>query len=390
MSSSYARPLQIAGYYSFILLGWNAVVVPSLIRSIEGSFHQPDAGIGVLYFLKSLLYLCGAFGGGFLTERFGRRAVLLLGTMAPVIGLIGAAGAPYWVLFVAGNALCSWGTGTIDGGMNALFLDLYRDARGAALNFLHLFFSVGALVAPFLIGHLVGAGLPWRTIVLSTGIGFLLMVPTLVQSSMPSGRHEQHADGAEGEVLDARERSLLPFLALAGGIALYTGAEIGVSSWLVRLLASSPLVVATAILSLFWFGLTGGRLLSGWVAERIDYTLFTAGCFLLASASLVGAVVVPWLPAAACLFAMAGLFYGPVYPTIMALGGNIYPHRLSALSGSLTAAASVGVLVYPPLMGLLAAHVGLRNGMIGAALIGVPGALAVVAARRFSRLSFAG
>jgi fucose permease len=79
------------------------------------------------------------------------------------------------------------------------------------------------------------------------------------------------------------------------------------------------------------------------------------------------------------------MFFGPIFPMIMALGGNIYPHRLAALGGSLTTAAVVGGLIYPPLMGLLESRIGLGGGMIGAALLGIPMAGAVLFARRTAR-----
>ena len=59
----------------------------------------------------------------------------------------------------------------------------------------------------------------------------------------------------------------------------------------------------------------------------------------------------------------------------------MYPHRLAALSGGLTGGAAAGGIVYPPLMGFMAANVGLRTGMIGAALLGVPAAICLLVAR---------
>ena len=58
----------------------------------------------------------------------------------------------------------NWGAGVLDGGINALFLDLFREARGGALNLLHLFFSLGALAAPCAIGQLIATGLSWRAV----------------------------------------------------------------------------------------------------------------------------------------------------------------------------------------------------------------------------------
>ena len=386
MISSSVRPsrlLTLSGYAGFVLIGWNAVLIPSLIRSIEHQFRQSDAAFGLLYFTASLVYACGAFSGGFLTERLGRRAVLCAGVLALGAGLGGEGIAPTWVTLVAALVPASWGGGVIDGGINALFLDLYRDARGGALNLLHVFFSLGALVSPFVVGQLITAGVPWRSIFLGTGVWALPLAGLLAMVGMPSGRHNRRLrKPAQG---DAAEQSLLPFAGLALAIGLYVAAEVAVSNWLVKLLVAVPVATATEVLSVFWAGLAVGRLLSNRLAERIDYYAFTVGCIVLASLALLGAIFAPILPLAGALFGLTGMFFGPIYPMIMALGGNIYPRRLAALSGSLAAAAVAGSIVYPPLMGVMAAHIGLRAGMAGAALLGIPMALALLGARAAAR-----
>ena len=186
-------------------------------------------------------------------------------------------------------------------------------------------------------------------------------------------------------MVDRSERSLIPFVGLALAIGFYVAAEVGVSNWLVRLLSSASVVVATSVLSGFWGGLSLGRLLSRWVAERLDYYTFTIGCIILASVALAGAVFSPWLAVSAVLFVLSGMFFGPIFPMIMALGGDIYPRRLAALGGSLTTAAVVGGMIYPPLMGIMESRIGLSGGMLGAALLGVPMAGAILLARTTKR-----
>jgi fucose permease len=382
-SSSPSRLLPLSGYFGFVLIGWSMVLMPSLIRSIEHQFGQSDAAFGLLYFMASLIYACGAFSGGFLTERLGRRAVLCAGVLALGAGLGGEGIAPTWVTLLAALVPASWGAGVIDGGINALFLDLYRDARAGALNLLHVFFSLGALVSPFVVGQLISAGVPWRSIFLGTGVWALPLAGLLAVVGMPSGRHDRHVrEPAQG---DAAEQSLLPFAGLALAIGLYVAAEVSVSNWLVKLLVAVPVATATEVLSVFWAGLAVGRLLSNRLAERIDYFAFTVGCIVLASLALLGAIFAPILPLAGALFGLTGMFFGPIYPMIMALGGNIYPRRLAALSGSLSAAAVAGSIVYPPLMGVMATHIGLRAGMVGAALLGIPMILALLGARAVAR-----
>ncbi len=381
MSSAFRsqRFLMYSGYFSFVLIGCNGVLVPSLIRSLERDFHQSDAGIGLFYLMSSMLYAAGSFSGGLLTERVGRHVILVTAAALCGLGLLVAAAAPVWPLFLLSAVGVSIGAGGIDGGVNGLFLDLFVKARGGALNLLHSFYGLGALLAPFVVGRLLAAGVSWRVDMLALGAGAIALSGVLLALPMPAGRRV--VAGAEEIELSGGERSLLPFAGLAIGICFYVGAEMAVSGWLVKFLTNVPVTTATAVLSGFWGGLTVGRILSKWIAERIDYIAFTVGCTILGSVTLVAAVLAPVFPVSVALFLLTGLFYGPVYPMIMAIGGNIYPHRIAALSGSIGAAAIVGSVVYPPLIGFTATHVGLRVGLLGAGVLGLPAALGIMGAR---------
>lgn len=376
------RLLDSTGYLLFGLLGWSAVLIPSLVRSVEHDFAQPDSAISLLYFSSSGLFAVAAVSGGFITERLGRRGVLRVGICIAGAGGALAAAAPAWWLFVLGGTLSTGGVGLIEPQVTGLFLDLYPDARASSQNVLNAFFSIGSLVAPALVGLLVSVGFPWRLLVLATGLGFLLTLPALIRVQMPSGRRADAPTAPGVNRAEQGEQKLLPFTYLAITIGFYVGAEIGISNWLVRFLAGVSVIQATAVLSAFWGGLTVGRFASNWIAERLEYSAFTMGCVGLASLFLAGAVWSPSFPVAAVLFTLAGACYGPVFPMIMAIGGSIYPYRIAALSGGLTTAASAGAIIYPPLMGVLASRIGLAGGMFGAALLGAPMVVALYAARR--------
>lgn len=382
-SATAARATTLTGYCGFVVIGWNSVLVPALIHPIEHDFQQGDAAFGLFYFVSALAYGLAAFLSGLLTERIGRRPVLALSTVLGAAGLCAEGLAPSWPALIAAVVPAAWGAGTIDAGVNALFLDLFRTARGGALNLLHMFFSAGAFISPFVVGWLLSAGTPWRPIILAVAAGFLVLAATFTRVPMPSGRHGGDTAVATGADLTGSERSLLPFAGLAISIGLYVATEMGISNWVVKLELESgaAITLATGVLSAFWLGLTLGRLLSNKLAERLDYVLFTGACIALTSITLAGAALAPWPAAGLILFGLTGLFSGPIYPMIMALGGDIYPHRLAALSGSLAAAAVAGSVIYPPLMGALAGVIGLRSGMVGAALLGVPSLCGILLAR---------
>ena len=370
------------GYAGFTLVGWNALLVPSLVPAIERDFAQPDAGVGVLYFVTAVLFVTGSLAGGFAMERLGRIRALPAAVFGMAAGLALEAIAPSWTVFVAAGALAGFGSGAVEVGMNGLFLDRFSEDRGRALSRLHLCFSIGALAAPLLIAALVEIGVAWRLpfaassiVVLAIGLGLAtsdLHVPHPVLASRagrPSvGRHVP-----------------LPLVLRAVAITSYVAAESGVSSWLVRFLDTAPIGIATLALSLFWAGLALGRLVASRVADRFAPLAVATACGLATGVAVLAAVVAPWVAVSIALFAVAGVACGPIYPMIIASAGGLYPARANAVSGVLTAAAVTGSVVYPPAMGFISNGLGLGVGMAGAGLLAVACAGALVAARLLAR-----
>jgi fucose permease len=285
-------------------------------------------------------------------------------------------------LFLLSAVPMSLGGGGIDAGVNGLFLDLHP-GKGNALNMVHLFFSVGALVAPVVVGILVDNGVAWPLIPLTTAFVYVALGRYWRNARVASGKR-QPAPPREGRIVTGRLLTV-PLLLLATGIGCYVAAEIGTSNWLVRFFASAPLTTATASLSLFWGGLAVGRFLASKFADRFNPVAFAVGCALLAGVAGVGAVLVPNVPASIALFALAGLGQGPIYPMIMTIGGSLHPGRASGVSGVLTGSAVIGGLIYPPVIGFISVTAGIGAGLLGAGLLSIGAGAALVGANVAAR-----
>lgn len=375
-----SRAIFAASYASFALIGWSMLLVPSLIRDIKSEFGQTDAGIGLLYLVSSILFATGAFLSGALAGRLGRRVILPSAALLLAAGLMTQAFAPAWTVFVVGAALAGGGAGALDASVNGVIMDVGAASRGAALNSLHLFYSVGALAAPLTVGLVVGAGVSWRLPVAAAGVAALLLIVPI----RPAGTVPPHPRVAQrGLAIGHPGPDLrLPLLALAIAISCYVATEAGLTSWLVAFLADETVTAATLALSLFWASLALGRLIASRIADRFRPVPFAASCVLFSAAALTAALVGPTGAVQIALFAAVGFGLGPVYPMIMAIAGGYYPHRAAAVSGLLTAAAVAGSIVYPPLMGLMSEVAGLGAGMAGAVILSVVCGIAIVVAGR--------
>jgi fucose permease len=388
-----------ASFATFTLVGWSQLLLPSLIRDVQAEFGQTDAGFGVLYLVNALLFGTGALLSGALATRLGRRTILPLAALALSSGLALQGLAPAWPLLLAGAALAGVGAGGLDAGVNSVFMDLSVAGRGDLLSRLHLFFSVGALTAPLVLGLLIGAGVDWRLPMLASAAVVLVVVaplrwvgavPPRARSAPGPAPAPAAADGEPAADPASRPRGgvplprsmRVPLVALAVAIACYVAAEVGVSSWLVAFLADEPVTTATLALSLFWLGLALGRLTAGRLGRRIEPVRYASVSAFVGGAAVAGAVLGPSGAVQIVLFAVAGFGFGPIYPMIMAVAGSLYPHRAATVSGLLTTAGVAGSVVYPPLMGFTSASLGLAAGMLGASLLALAAGTAVIAAAR--------
>jgi fucose permease len=383
---AYPRAIPVA-WGGFLLIGWAGLVVPSLVRQLEATFGIDDAAIGLWYFVNASTYAAASLAGGLLTERFGRRIVLGVAAAALAAGLWIAAAAGSWPVFVAAAIPMGAGAGAIDGGMNGLLLDVAGSARGRALNLLHLFFSIGALAAPFVIGLVVSHGIAWPLVVVATGVAALVVAGVLAIVSMPSGREQRAEPAAPSESPPPSaahpKRLPRPLLFLSIAIACYVAGEVGVSSWTVRFLHDVPLETATLALSGFWAGLAAGRIAAVRWGDRFPHPAIAAASSALAGVAVIVAVVAPSPGVAIVAIALAGFASGPVFPLIIAIGGELYPARVAAVAGTLTAVAVVGGVVYPPLIGVMSGSIGLGAGLLGGAMLSIAGAVSILAATRW-------
>jgi fucose permease len=117
------------------------------------------------------------------------------------------------------------------------------------------------------------------------------------------------------------------------------------------------------------------------LGNRFDHLRLAVVAAIVSAVALTGAVVAPNLAVSIALLAVVGFAFGPIYPMVMAVAGERFRGRTAAVSGLLAGSAVVGGTLYPPVMGLLSVTVGLAWGMVGAGVLGVACAVALLTVR---------
>jgi fucose permease len=368
--------------FGLLLIGWSGLLVPGLSPEVEAGFAQNDVGLGFFYFVTAAAYAVGSLAGGMLTERMGRRRILVAAALLHCVGLVAQGMAPGWEAFVTAGLLRSLGAGGIDGGMNGLIVDLFEEGRGRALSLAHICYAAGALGAPFALAFRSSIGLSWEGVVIATGLATIPLAALLLVTDLADGRRHQATASSDGH---GASMLSIPLVVLAVVIGCYVAGSTGVSNWLVRFMSDTFGGTTTSALGFYWAGLVVGRLLNAAIADRFDHVKLAITAVSVVGIAVVAAVLIPSMQASIALFALVGCASGPIYPLMMTIGGDRFPGRAAAMTGILSAAGVVGSLAYPPLMGVISVTVGLQVAMLGIAALDGCALVALLVMNRFSR-----
>ena len=351
-------------YIAFISLG----LPDSLLGSAWPVMHE-GLGVPVSYAGAVTMIIAGgtiisSLSSDRLTRKFGTGLVTAVSVLMTALALFGfSVSGEFWML-------CLWaipyglGAGAVDAALNN-YVALHYASRH--MSWLHCFWGVGASISPYIMSFALAGGHGW-----SSGYRYVSIIQIVLSvclfASLPLWK-QSHTQKTE-EKVEARALSFGQMLKIPGVVSVlilffgYCALEQTTGLW-----ASSYLVdyrdvsaeTAAQFASLFFLGVTFGRFLCGFVADRLgDRTLIRVGILTAA----VGVVLV-LLPVQADLPALAGLIIigfgcAPIYPSIIhATPFNFGKENSQAIIGVQMASAYVGATFMPPLFGVVASYVGI-------------------------------
>lgn len=370
--SSSGRALFVCASLCLVTFGIVLTLLGSVLPSVMERFAIDKTSAGALLLLVTFGVLAGALVFGPVVDRHGYKAILLAATALIIGGLEGVAFAPSMNWLRATAFLIGFGGGIINGGANTLVSDISGEARGPRLNLLGVFFGVGAMGVPLGLALLTSR---FSHAALIAGAGALVLVPLAViaMTSFPPPKH------AQGFPIAAAGRLLRDPLTLLMGVMLFlqSGIEITVGGWtstFAKEELAAPEQSGLFLLSLFWAGMTLGRLTIGTVLSAVSPFRILYSCLTMALAGSAILLATHSVGIAALAVFLLGVGFAAMFPTVLGFLGTRYP----TLSGTAFSAAFVMALSGGMLLPYTAGVLGDRFGMRGALLI-VPTALVTLA-----------
>jgi MFS family permease len=336
--------------------------LPPLLLAWQRQFDISFAELGLSVVLMTGTAAVLQTPVGFLVDRFGARRFLIGGTllMSLAIAAMGFATAFWQILVLAlisgvGNAVfhpCDY----------AILAGSIRRERMGRSFALHSFTgNVGFALAPPTIAALLSV-MDWRGVLFVVGgFGLPVVAAVMWQSSIlqDQGRKESQSRGMSVRAL-LLDRTLGLFFLFYFLGAMASG---GVQAWLITVLHQVnglDLAIASAALTAYMAGSSGGVLLGGWAVDKIARHL---GIFVAALTSFSAAtiVVVDLLPVGGFvtigLMLISGIALGASRtPRDVMLKDAAPPGQIGMVFGFVSAGLPLGSAVTPVPFGFLIDH----------------------------------
>lgn len=364
-------------YLSFISLGLPDALLGAAWPTLYLSLDVPLSYAGIISMIISGGTIFSSLQSDRLNRRYGTGRITFSSVLLTAVALLGFSFSRSFL------ALCLWaipyglGAGSVDAALNNYVALHYKSQH---MNWLHCMWGIGAALGPMLMGMCLTHGLGWPAgYRLVAGVQFALTailffrLPLWKKAAMEeTAASAEHAPSA----VTPAPLSLKQIFALPGAKEIflcffcYSALEATIGLWAssyLSLFAGMDAKTAAGRAALFYVGITGGRALSGFLAQkwdddrmiRLGQGIVAMGLFCLFVAMLCSTCSDGSSPFLLLLtqfgFLLLGLGCAPIYPGIIhSTPARFGTARSQAMIGVQMASAYVGSCFLPPLFGVLA------------------------------------
>lgn len=355
---SYLMATACTGTFTFgTLVAFLGATLPELRARVGFDIEHSGTLISLLF----LPQIPMTFFVGPLIDRFGKKPVLIVGSLLCAVVLVAVSAAHTYA--VLGTLVFTLGLGAscINSGSNTLVADLYAENPAPALNLANSFFSLGTVCFPVLV-TLMARRFGVAPAVVLMGISNAIPGALSLTQTFPPAR-------SKGGLNWPQIRSAMlntSILMLAAVILLYSSLEASTAGWLRTYFEQEFSTSARSsgfILATFFALMMVGRLAASEITKRVRGSVLVAVCSGGAVVALIFLALGINVQTAIAAAAVCGLCYAPIFPTTMGIASTFFPEIFGTIFGLLMAAGFTGSMILPAAVGYVSKASTVRTGI---------------------------
>lgn len=342
-----------------LLFGICIITLGSVAAELRQKLNLDEVSFGTLFSILPIGIIAGSLLFGPIVDRNGYKLLLAVSAVIMAAGFFGiayTASVPMLKVFIL---LIGLGGGSINGATNALVSDISDTGKGANISLLGVFYGIGALGMPLILGLLRNT-YNFEVIVASVGVLTVLTAVFFLIIGFPAPKHSEKVPLKQIIEL-VKDKSLL---LIAFFLFFQSGFEGIVNNWtttfMVTKLAVEPSSALYA-LTLFVAGLVAMRLLIGSIFRSftpmrlllISFALTITGLIVLLAGDSYNLTVTGLITLG------AGLAGG--FPIMLGIAGSLFAGLSGTAFSIIFFIALTGNTIINFLMGLVAQHFGVTH-----------------------------
>ena len=372
-----AVPTWIAG---LLTCGMGVAVLGSVKVALSKRLQIDEARVGGLVSMFGFAMIPAMLVMGFLTDQLDKQAVVVAGALLIVASLVLLSRpSKYWHALVA-VLLLSAGWSALVNVLNVMMEAAFGGEPTFHMNLGNVFFGLGAFFTPLVIAYLLQrAGYSWAVLVWA---GLALLAGVLALFVDFAGLLAELAKSKGATLAAAPDVGIGALLAdpimwiTALALLFYAPMEATMAAWATTYLGDKGHSEgrAATLLSGFWLAFMGSRLATALLVAKFPLpaggdTMLIIALALLCVLVWAGAVFSPGRGAAGAMVVLAGLVFGPTFPTIIGvLMGHVNTNISPALGGRAVglffAVGGIGWSVIPIMIGAYARKTSVQRGFL--------------------------
>jgi len=342
-----------------LLFGMGLITLGAVVPNLKEKFNLDDVASGTLFSILPFGILVGSLFFGPFCDKYGYKLLLSLSCFSMFLGFEGIAYAPSHGLLKICIFLIGLGGGAINGATSALVSDISEKDKGANLSLLGVFFGLGALGMPFLLGVLE-ASFNFEIIVASVGVVTFFAAVFYLLIKFPPPKQSQGFPLSEGMSLVKDGVLML----IAFFLFFQSSFEAIINNWTTTYLTEQFDISknrALYALALSVVGMTVMRLLLGSVFRKTNIKNLWIAAFSMVAIGL-GFLAFGnsfYTSVAGLILLGAGLAGG--FPLMLGFVGNRYKELSGTAFSLVLVIALAGNMIINYGMGIIAQNFGIKH-----------------------------
>ena len=348
-----------AACIGILFFGMAITTLGSVIPDLRERFQLNVFESGKLFSILPFGLLVGSLLFGPFCDRFGYRILLALACISMFIGFEGIAYSPSHLVLQISIFLFGLGGGAINGATSALVSDISEKDKGANLSLLGVFFAIGALGMPFILGILKGV-FTYQAILSIVGIATFFVAVFYISIPFPPAKQ-----GASVPL--TRYISLITdkTLLLIGFFLFFqSGFEGIINNWTTTYLTEVIFIDdqnALFALSLSVVGMTAMRLLLGSILRNTAPKFIWGITFILLFCGLIFMKISTGFIGASTGLILVGAGLAAGFPIMLGVVGHLYKELSGTAFSLVFVIALLGNMLINFGMGYIAENFGIRH-----------------------------